>query len=246
MDRLNRKGLHRGPRKAAAEEPAILSAQEETITVQGPLWRWDWVSKLRDGLLPAVVLVLLVIVLSVLIPLFQNSLQRPGLLVYMLFLLTLGVLFLESSLHEDQPIPRRAWYGLSGGMITWMATEVADRLSQSGLTSIYAIPYFLIVGLIVAILWRRVLPLSVRWFVLVFFLNWVSRFIVAGEQVLVTFFPQANWIYLITAGVGLAGMLATLAYIIWRSRDRIQRIRMAVWLWFSTLLVLEVLVAVNF
>lgn len=246
MDRLNRKGWRRGPHKPAADDLAIGSPEEETITVHGPLWRWDWVSKLRDGLLPALVLVLLVIVFSVLIPLFEQSLKRPGLLVYMLFLLTLGVLFLASALHEDQPLIRRAWYGLCGGMITWMATEVADRLGQSGLTSINAIPYFLIIALIVAILWRRVLPLPVRWFSLVFFLNWVSRFIVAGESTLVTYFPQANLMYLITAGVGGAGMLAASVYIIWRSRDRVQRMRMAVWLWFSTLLVLEVLVAVYF
>jgi len=32
----------------------------------------------------------------------------------------------------------------------------------------------------------------------------------------------------------------------WRSRERMQRMRMAVWLWASTLVVLEILVALYF
>jgi hypothetical protein len=243
MDRLRKKTLQRWSRTSTYQDDEVQS-KEETITIHGPLWKWDWVSKLRDGLLPALVLVLLVIVLSLLIPPIQEFLHRPGLLVYMLILLTLGVVFLASALHEDQPITRRAWYGLAGGMITWMATEVTDRLSSSGLTSINAVPYFLIIGLFVTILWRRVLPLPVRWFILVFFLNWVSRFIVAGEQTLVVYFPQANLVYLVTALLGIAGIVTSLLFITWRSRERVQRMRMAVWLWFSTLVVLEVLVAV--
>ncbi len=245
MERTKKKSWQRSARKPV-EDVQSLRPEEETITIHGPLWKWDWVSKLRDGLLPAIVLILLVVVPSFLIPPIQNMFGRPGLLVYMLTILTIGVFLLAASLHEGQPITRRAWYGLSGGMFTWMATEVTDRLSGAGLTSLNAVPFFLIIGLIIAILWRRVLPLPVRWFMLVFFLNWVSRFIVAGEQFLVGYFPQATLAYLATAVVGVLGTLTALIFIIWRSRDRIQRMRAAVWLWFSVLLVLEVLFAVYF
>lgn len=256
MERQKNKPFARKGRKPTADLPPIQlkplenlehrEPEEETITIHGPLWKWDWVSKLRDGLLPALVMVLLVVVPSFLIPVIQDHFSRPGLLVYMLLLLTLGVLLLEGSLHDDRPIIRRCWYGLSGGIITWMATEVTDRLSGAGLISLNAVPFFLIIGLIVAILWRRVLPLPTRWFVLVFFMNWLSRFLVGGEQFLATFLPAARLAYLFTAALGGLGAIAFLALIIWRSRERVQRMRMAVWLWFSTLLILEILFVMNF
>ncbi|HWQ05344.1 MAG TPA: hypothetical protein VN452_08315 [Longilinea sp.] len=245
MDRQRNKQSHRKTPKLAPLSPPPQS-EGETITIQGPLWKWDLVSKLRDGLLPAFVLVLLVVVPSLLIPPIQNQFDRPGLLVYMLFLVAVGVMLLAAALHEDQPLIRQTWYGLAGGVITWMATEVSDRLSGTGLTSLNAVPYFLIIGLIVAILWRRVLLLPVRGFALVFFLNWVSRFLVSGEQFLAGYFHMAKLAYLVTAGIGLLGVLTSLFFIILRSRERVQRMRMSVWLWFSTLLVLEILVVFYF
>jgi len=153
----------------------------------------------------------------------------------------LGMILLERSLHEDRSIIRRAWYGLAGGMLTWMATEVTDRLSEAGLISLDAVPFFLILGLVIAILWRRVLPLPARWFVLAFFLNWASRLIISGEQFVVGYFPHLRLIYPVTIGIGIAGALSWFFVIIWRSRNRLQRIQAAIGLWISTLLVLEVL-----
>lgn len=242
MERLKSKTFHRGPRKEIPE-PVSIELEEETITIHGPLWKWNWVSKLRDGLLPALVMLLLIIVPSFLMLPIQNRLGRPGLLVYMLFLLMLGIILLERSLHDNRPIIRRTWYGLAGGMLTWMATEATDRLSGAGLVSLNAVPFFLIIGLVVTILWRRVLPLPAQWFVLVFFLNWVSRFIVSGEQFAMGFFPEARWVYILSIGLGIAGALASLFSIVWRSRERLQRMRAAIALWFSVLFVLEILLA---
>jgi len=245
LERLrNKQFQHKTPRPEA--QAPLHQPEEGVITIHGPVWKWDWVSKLRDGLLPAFVLLLLVAVPSLLIPPIQSQFDRPGLLVYMLLLVTAGVMLLAAALHEDQPMVRRAWYGLAGGVVIWMAAEVSGRLSGTALTSINAVAYFLIIGLIVAILWRRVLPLPVRWFALVFFLNWVTRFLVSGEQFLAGYFQLAKWAYLITAGFGLLGMLITLFFIIWRSREPMQRMRMAVWLWVSTLVVLEIVVALKF
>lgn len=239
------KNLKQSQHKSPVPAPPV-TPEEETITLHGPLWKWDWVSKLRDGLLPAIVLVLLVAVPSLLILPIQNQFDRPGLLVYMLLLVAVGVMLLAAALHEEHSLMRRAWYGLAGGVVIWMATEVSDRLSGTGLTSLNAVPYFLIIGLIIAILWRRVLPLPVRWFALVFFLNWVTRFLVAGEQFLVDYFQLPKLAYLTTAGVGLLGVLASLYFIFWRSREGLQRMRLAVWLWVSMLVVLEILFVLYF
>lgn len=243
MDRLKSKTIQRITHRWRGEAP-VVHLEDETITLNGPLWKWDWVSKLRDGLLPAFVMLLLILVPSFLMMPIQEHLGRPGLLVYMLVLLTSGVLSLERSLHDDRPITRCCWYGLVGGMLTWMALEVTDRLSGAGLTSLNAVPFFLIIGLIVATLWRRVLPLPVQWFILVFFLNWISRFLISGEEFLVGYFPEVRLAYWITAGVGVAGTLIALIAIIWRSRERMQRMHLAIGLWFSNLLILEVLLAI--
>jgi hypothetical protein len=240
MDHLRQRIQHH-----ARQNDSLLNSQieveEETITIHGPIWKWNWVSKLRDGLLPALVMLLLIVVPSLLMLPIQTRFGRPGLLVYMLVLLMLGMILLERSLHEDRPVIRSAWYGLAGGMLTWMATEVTDRLSKAGLISLDAVPFFLILGLVIAILWRRVLPLPARWFVLVFFLNWSSRLIISGEKFVVSYFPHLRLIYPITIGIGSVGALACFFVIMWRSRNRLQRIQAAIGLWISTLLVLEVM-----
>lgn len=240
MERLKQRIQHRVKPNESPLKTEI-EIEEETITIHGPIWKWNWVSKLRDGLLPAVVMLLLIVVPSLLMLLIQTRFGRPGLLVYMLVLLMLGMILLERSLHEDRPIIRRAWYGLAGGMLTWMATEVTDRLSEAGLISLDAVPFLLILGLVIAILWRRVLPLPARWFVLAFFLNWASRLIIAGEQFVVDHLPHLQLIYPVTIGIGIASALAWFFVIIWRSRNRLQRIQAAIGLWISSLLVLEVL-----
>lgn len=240
MERLKQRIQHRVKPNESPLKTEI-EIEEETITIHGPIWKWNWVSKLRDGLLPALVMLLLIVVPSLLMLPIQTRFGRPGLLVYMLVLLMLGMILLEQSLHEDQPIIRRAWYGLAGGMLTWMATEVTDRLSEAGLISLDAVPFLLILGLVIAILWRRVLPLPARWFVLAFFLNWASRLIISGEQFVVDYFPHLRLIYPVTIGIGIAGALAWFFMIIWRSHNRLQRIQAAIGLWISTLLVLEVL-----
>ena len=61
-----------------------IEVEEETITIHGPIWKWNWVSKLRDGLLPALVMLLLIVVPSLLMLPIQKRFGRPGLLVYML------------------------------------------------------------------------------------------------------------------------------------------------------------------
>lgn len=239
MERLKQRKQHHAAQRES-QAPATIALEEETIAVHGPIWKWDWVSKLRDGLLPALVMLLLVVVPSLLMLPVQNRLGRPGLLVYMLVLLTMGVILLERALHDDRPIIRRAWYGLAGGVLTWMAAEVTDRLSGAGLISLNAVPFFLIIGLVAAILWRKVLPLPARWFILVFFLNWASRLIVSGEQLVVGLFPKAQFLYPLTIGIGIVVAMIWLFAIIWRSRDRLQRIRAAIGLWIAVLLILEV------
>lgn len=240
MERLKQRIQHRvkpneSPLKTEVE------IEEEIITIHGPIWKWNWVSKLRDGLLPALVMLLLIVVPSLIMLLIPTPFGRPRLLVYMLVLLMLGMILLERSLPEDRSIIRRAWYGLAGGMLTWMATEVTDRLSEAGLISLDAVPFLLILGLVIAILWRRVLPLPARWFVLAFFLNWASRLIISGEQFVVDHLPHLQLIYPVTIGIGIAGALAWFFVIIWRSYNRLQRIQAAIGLWISSLLVLEVL-----
>lgn len=240
MERLKQRIQHRVKPNESPLKTEI-EIEEEIITIHGPIWKWNWVSKLRDGLLPALVMLLLIVVPSLLMLLIQTRFGRPGLLVYMLVLLMLGMILLERSLHEDRSIIRRAWYGLAGGMLTWMATEVTDRLSEAGLISLDAVPFLLILGLVIAILWRRVLPLPARWFVLAFFLNWASRLIISGEQFVVDHLPHLQLIYPVTIGIGIAGALAWFFMIIWRSHNRLQRIQAAIGLWISSLLVLEVL-----
>jgi len=197
-------------------------------------------SLVMDGLLLAAVMTLLSLLLNLLITPNYGLGGNSGLLVYALFLLAVCMYCLDRSLvagfHETQ----RAWYGALGGLISWIVISLADQIGNGGLTHQAAVIWLIFMGLVVSVLWRRVLPIGARFFFTALMMSWVVRFVLVSQELLANWLPVFENVYRFSGYVGIFGMLVSLVWLVLRARQRIQRMWTAQWVWFFSLIALSV------
>lgn len=197
-------------------------------------------SLVMDGLLLAAVMTLLSLLLNLLITPIYGLGGNSGLLVYALFLLAVCMYCLDRSLvagfHETQ----RAWYGALGGLISWIVISLADQIGNGGLTHQAAVIWLIFMGLVVSVLWRRVLPIGARFFFTALMMSWVVRFVLVSQELLANWLPVFENVYRFSGYVGIFGMLVSLVWLVLRARQRIQRMWTAQWVWFFSLIALSV------
>ena len=126
----------------------------------GMILKQDFRSKLIDGLLAALLLLLLTVVVDILVRPINQQFGIPGLLVYSLAVLALSVFTLDRSLNTRLPETTRGWYGLAGGMLAWAVAVFSSKMALLDVLGDSNILIFILLALIVATLWRRVLPIG--------------------------------------------------------------------------------------
>ncbi|HOG80623.1 MAG TPA: hypothetical protein PK454_12790 [Anaerolineaceae bacterium] len=191
----------------------------------------------QDGLLPILAMLLLVLLTELLVHPILKQFGTSGLLVYTLGLLALGMYFLDRTISPSIPECQRAWHGMVGGLLTWSFIWLNDQTSQI-LISQSAALWMLTFSLVVAALWRRVLPIGVRFFFLVFTMNWGARMLLQAESILGQFWPVFQQIYDFTGYIAIFFAVIGLLWIIFRARQRIMRMWIGVWVWFAILVAL--------
>ena len=116
-------------------------------------WKQDLRSKLQDGLIPALVLFLLLIMSILLVQPIQNMTGRPGLLIYILSLMALSVYCLEHSLQTGRPDTSHAWFGMAGGLLGWFPRRVQAWATGGFAASMAAIS-------VAALVWGLIPPFA--------------------------------------------------------------------------------------
>jgi len=199
----------------------------------------DWRSKLVDGVFVAVALCLTWLTVTLTVRPVALYFGRPGLLIYVLGLLAASMYALQQSLAAGRPDTIRVWYGTAGGFLAWTVISVSSYL---GLPVSHPANVILImmVSLIVAMLWRPVLPLGVRFFSLTMLLNWAGSMIVSAQETLSGFSPFFTLMYRATGYLAVILVVLALGWILFVSRRRIQRISGALAIWFLVSLALYV------
>ncbi len=119
-------------------------------------------SKLLDGVLAPLVLVLLNVLLAMIVQPVEIVFSRPGLLVYAVVILAAAVVSLERSVVLRYVDTARAWWGMLGGLLTWTVIEIANLISSNSIVSETGVLSMMLVILVVGVLWRKVLPLGVN------------------------------------------------------------------------------------
>ena len=197
-------------------------------------------SKLLDGLLAPLVLVLLSILLALIIQPVEIVFSRPGLLVYSVILLAAAVVSLERCSVLRYPDTTRAWWGMLGGILTWTVIETSNMISSNSLVTETGVLSMMLVGLVTGVLWKRVLPLGVKFYAVTLLGAWASHLGLIGFQFIVKMNadPGANNANPILA-ISIAGIIVIiLAWTFFQSKNHLQRLWVSLALWLCAMLII--------
>jgi hypothetical protein len=184
----------------------------------------DLRSKLLDGLLPALVLYLLLMLILFGLGPIAGHFGGPGLLVYILGLLAIAMFSLQRALSAGLSETTRAWYGMAAGVLAWAVVEISQMLEPASETGLRSGILLILAALTGVLLWRHGLPLGGRFFWFAFTVNWASRVFLSYLN------AAAGWsdaLMLFSRGLGFAAAAGTAGLLVWlfaASTRRVQRI----------------------
>lgn len=142
----------------------------------------DLYSKLIDGIVTGLLLLLIIFLISLINPVVRILFGRPGLMVYTVILLALSVAFLERSLSNRYELEVRARLGLVGGLLTWCVIVLSNLIGNQVVTSETSVILFILLILITAIIWRPYLPSGLRFYTMVILSSWGIQMLVYSSK----------------------------------------------------------------
>ncbi len=199
-----------------------------------------WKSKLYDGVLPALVMILLTLLFNLLFIPVYVMFGTPGLLIYTLIILAGGVYSLGKCVNMRFDDITRAWYGLISGLLLWFAVSTAGRLGESAISIEAEAVMLLLAVLVVATLWKTVFPLGIRFLVFVFLVEWTLRFWLGLHIFLIESFKIFQWSYYLSGFIALSALIFFLLWMFLKAESRVHHLWAAAGIWFCTLMVLIV------
>jgi len=198
----------------------------------------EWWSKLKDGIFLSIILLLMWSTVSLTIHPINIIFGTPGLLVYVIGLMAISMYCLQQSIIARQPETHRAWYGIAGGFLSWSAALIIGQMGVPIFLNLASVLLLVLMALIVAILWRSVLPLGVRFFFLTFLMNWAGSIFASVQQWLIPLSPIFAMGRLVLGALFAFIALFVVGWILFRSRRRLQRVSGGLLLWFLIILVI--------
>ncbi len=192
----------------------------------------DSASKVNDGLTPPVLMILLTMLFNLTLLPIERAFKLPGLLVFVLLILALGAIALDRSIQVRHSLAERAFQGMLAGMFFWFAASSANRLASFVTTTQVNVIYLLLVSMVVIALWRVVLPTGVKFFAMVFLLNWAGRFLFTGQLALFRSWNLPSSIQFSYAWIAVICLLMIVIWMFLRSKYQVQRSWAAVGIWF--------------
>ncbi len=197
-------------------------------------------SKIQDGLIAAILPVLMLLVCGLLSTLLGGLFGRIGWLMFSLGMLALSIYFLEHSMLNRVDEPRRLFFAIVGGTLAWVVTEMGILLGSFGLTGEAGLVLWLLMALVVGVLWRRGLPLGARFYAVTYLLHWLLRLVAASFRTLMQWVGYATFGRILLA-LAIGAGLYVLYWLFRRSRTRVQRLQLSMALWVCITAVLYIL-----
>jgi len=218
----------------ASEEPRY-----QKITMDSKV---DLRSKLVDGVLTPLVLVLISVLLALLIRPIEIIFQRPGLFIYTTVLLAFAIMALERCVVPRYSEVGRACWGIVGGVLTWGVIEMSNFIGVQGLTSETGMVSMALVGLIVGVLWRKVLPLGVKFFAVALLGGWIGHMGLYYTDLILNMNPASSTIGVYPImGIVIAGIgVIILLWNFFQSKTRITRLWGGMFLWMCLMLLIYI------
>jgi hypothetical protein len=193
-------------------------------------------SKISDGFGTAFFMLVLYLSTRFVYPLVETTFGKPGAFIYILILLAAGIFMLARALLTGRQEAQLADAGLTAGVLLWQVTQFSNVLGSSGLFGPSGWLFWLMAVLITTVLWRKVLPIGMRFFILVYLLLWAGL-MYSNTLALITGWPPVFIAsYHAVRAAALLGVLVFLWWIVYRTSNVVQRKVCAVGLAFCVLL----------
>jgi hypothetical protein len=183
----------------------------------------DWRSKLLDTIAIGGGLVVINFALIMFVSFVERVYGRTGLFVFAFILMVIAIF-----------CPER----YSRGLLSWVIIELALIIGQQNVSVFTEMVVISLVILVTVTLWRRSFSTGLQFFVLTFLFGWMVRIILSGfrhlQNGLLMVYDVLWWAAIV---FGLLS-LGVIGWTMFRSRTRIQRLMMAVMLWFCLMIVI--------
>jgi len=199
----------------------------------------DFFSKVNDGLAPATVLIVLTVLYDLVLLPIERSLNISGMLIFVLLLLALGAIMLDGSITARHTQTECAFRGMLSGLFFWFSANTVARLAPAQNATQSVVMLMLMVTMIIVALWKTVFPIGVKFFTVVFLLNWIGRFLITNQLAVLQ-----NWntpMPVITAFSWIA-LICVILLVVWLfvgSKYHIQRSWTAIGIWFCGILAIS-------
>jgi len=194
------------------------------------------VSKLYDGFGTSLFLLGLVFSTRLMNLIFNKYFGYPGLFIFSLILLLIGILLLARGVVRDLDENKQATYGLSAGVLLWQAPAFLHLTNELGLFNSFAIMAFGLVALFLILFWRRINLVAIRFFGLVFLGMWGGSFLISNGEFMHGWNTPQVFMFFAVRLASLAGILVFTWWIIFRSSNSMQRKVSAIGLAFCAML----------
>jgi hypothetical protein len=198
----------------------------------------DWWSKLTDGILLALILLLVWMTVFLTIRPINAMFGPPGLLLYVLALMAVSVYTLQQSIISRRPDTQRALFGIAGGFLAWSSVLITSQMGVPIFPNLASLLLLVLMALVVAVLWRSVLPQGVRFFFLTFLMNWVGYIYAGVQEWAVPISPIFALARPVLGVLFCLAILYVLGWILFQSRRRLHRVSGGLILWFLISLVI--------
>lgn len=227
------------PARTLGNKPSGIAAWRHFLEIDwfGPQ---VWNRKLFDGVLPSLVMILLTMLFALLVTPVHVVFGLPGVLIYNLIILAVGVYALGRCVQQKFNEITRAWYGMIAGLLLWYAVYTAEKMGEIHITPEVGVVFLLLAVLVSATLWKTIFPLGLKFLALVFMVNWTLRFWVGVQVQFSASFELFRWTYFLTGFVALSGLVFFLLWMLLRAESRVHHLWAALGVWFSTLILMIV------
>lgn len=193
-----------------------------------------------DGTLPALTLLSLTLMIDLLIYPIQAAARVEGLFVYFFVILALGIYSLDRCTAPRKSEPTRALWGMAAGLFLWHAIWLIQLFADFDFETPGPLLILLVVTMVGLTLWRPVLPLGVKFFLLAFLASWYNRILVIQILDLSASGMVPPGIFYLVGFLALVIALVCIGYLVHKAEFQIQRYWAALVLWQVSLIGLSV------
>lgn len=198
-------------------------------------------SKIIDGFGNALKLLVVYAVTTYLMIPVKGIFLKQGEFIYILLLLAAAAFELHRSLAVRTSDQKRAWKGMAAGLLFWQVMRFTVQLGTFPLFQGPGILFWVMNVLIVAVLWKKILPIGAKTAMSVFLACWLEKLYMTSLESISSWPPLVIVAYESIRYLAAAAGVFALLYIIYKSKGPEDRSFAAIIVFASVLFLLLVI-----